>query len=957
MKRRFITYLATLIYIFISLSNAYAQESDADVALKYYTNSAKMTKGLFGPGHMKYAKALSDLAAVHFHFGNYEEAASHYVQSADIVRELKETESEFYLNLLNNIYVSYSVADKYNEALRYALEENAIRRKSNNPDYQGLINNLSNLSNCYRMTGDSFEAVNYALQSLGLCETHHSDSEDFRKLYASSLSNTADAYNLAGDYNKAIEYNYRSLELTESCYGTTSYQSALIYNSLGIVYNNLGNYGKAIEMYKAAAETHKKLSETYIESGNYATVMSNIGLSYTYLKDYDNAIAYFKQAEKIYEGKEDFISQYLSLLINKGLTYHKMRDYETALDCSMKAFEVLGKMSFVDEYAYSALLNNTGNTLEEMGDIETAIEYYSDSKKIRGRIFGYKHPLYSEPLHNLALSLCHETPDDAAVYAEEIYEITKLKIRDNFSYLTEYERELYWEKEKDDIELIMGIAAMSDKSLMGGILYNTNLIRKGLLLNTTVEIESLIAESGDISLMNDLKRMRHLRAELARLYEVPISERPADIREMEEQAVSIEQKLMREAQSYGDYIRNLDIDWHDIQQALNDNDLAVEFSMVNIGGENTYCASVLHKGWNAPRKIILDVKDDDMAGSPDESGIYENAKFGKKVWAEILKYADHGDNIYFSPDGMLHQIGAEYLMTGHRTRIGDKYNMYRLSSTRQLVSGRSKEYSHSAVLYGGLNYNTDIEGMQYYAADYERGAEKQSGPDISNEIKGKAWGYLKGTYKEVEKIRPMLIKNRYSTTAYTGEEGVEESFKALSGKSTGIIHIATHGFYLPHDEHNDGLQSDEDIQLNRSGLIFSGANNAWVGRGGIETGIDDGILTAREISKMDLRGTDMVVMSACQTGLGKISGEGVFGLQRAFKKAGADSIIMSLWSVNDEATEIMMTTFYQGLTSGMDKYQAFKTAQDTIKSSTFTVNGVERSGTEPFFWAPFVILD
>jgi len=139
----------------------------------------------------------------------------------------------------------------------------------------------------------------------------------------------------------------------------------------------------------------------------------------------------------------------------------------------------------------------------------------------------------------------------------------------------------------------------------------------------------------------------------------------------------------------------------------------------------------------------------------------------------------------------------------------------------------------------------------------------------------------------------------------------------------------------------------EDKALARSGLYFAGANNS-LRDGKIPEDMDDGILTAKEISKLDLQGADLVVLSACQTGLGEIKGDGVFGLQRGFKKAGAQTLLMSLWSVNDRATQIMMTSFYQSLMQGVTRHDAFKQAQAQVQTAGFT---------SPFYWAAFIMLD
>ena len=176
----------------------------------------------------------------------------------------------------------------------------------------------------------------------------------------------------------------------------------------------------------------------------------------------------------------------------------------------------------------------------------------------------------------------------------------------------------------------------------------------------------------------------------------------------------------------------------------------------------------------------------------------------------------------------------------------------------------------------------------------------------------------------------------------------------MSGHSSSILHIATHGFYLDEKgaaRSNPSLLTVEEndshtYPLRRCGLILSGGQHAWLGES-LPNDVEDGILTGEEIAGMDLSGTDLVVLSACQTGLGDIDREGVYGLQRGFKIAGAGTIIMSLWEVNDEATELMMTKFYSNLTSGKSKRDSFDAAISAVKAKF----------ESPEYWAAFIMLD
>ena len=195
-------------------------------------------------------------------------------------------------------------------------------------------------------------------------------------------------------------------------------------------------------------------------------------------------------------------------------------------------------------------------------------------------------------------------------------------------------------------------------------------------------------------------------------------------------------------------------------------------------------------------------------------------------------------------------------------------------------------------------------------------------------------------------------------TLYTRAKGNEESFKNLSAKKTPVIHLATHGFFWQNIEKNSeererlerlgGGRKAFENPLLRSGLILAGGNKAWFEKP-VE-GVEDGILFADEVAKMNLVGTELVVMSACETGLGTLNNsEGVFGLQRAFKLAGAQTLIMSLWEVDDDGTAFIMEEFYRNWLAGKNKQEAFKEAQRKLRKDSRYAS--------PYYWAAFVIMD
>ena len=269
------------------------------------------------------------------------------------------------------------------------------------------------------------------------------------------------------------------------------------------------------------------------------------------------------------------------------------------------------------------------------------------------------------------------------------------------------------------------------------------------------------------------------------------------------------------------------------------------------------------------------------------------------------------------------------------------------------------------VLYGGLRYD----------AGFDKSVTEKSLAMLDEVFKERAnvrgmglrggKEYLKHTKEEVDIIGEELNKANWKCVLDSAAMGTEESFKALSGRKIGCLHISTHGFYYNKEEADNArykfmlidncMVSAEDKALTRSGLVMSGANHILEDEK-LPDNVEDGILTAKEIADVDLRGLDLVVLSACQTGLGDIAqGEGVFGLQRGFKKAGANSILMSLWEVDDKATQILMTQFYRNLLSGQSKRQSLLNAQKNLREYR-NANG-EQCYNSPKYWAAFILLD
>ena len=397
--------------------------------------------------------------------------------------------------------------------------------------------------------------------------------------------------------------------------------------------------------------------------------------------------------------------------------------------------------------------------------------------------------------------------------------------------------------------------------------------------------------------------------------------------------------------------------WRDVQSRLAKQDVAIEFATCCSDGITvSYAAHVLRDGWDRPQTFYLGTQEQFNEIMKMGSKAYrDNDAIYNLIWKKLEPILNGVKNVYFSPYGVISQINIEVLVDKKGKPVNKVYNIFRISSTGDLCEETKPFKATSATLFGGLNYDMSTSELVSVSRAYTQSVSiEESLPTFGTNQTRKGWSYLPGTKREIDEISKILDSKKVERIVFTQSHGTEEAFKAMSGRSTPLLHIATHGFYLSEKDaarNNPSLLSREgndthSYPLRRCGLILSGGQHAWLGEE-LPKGIEDGILTGEEIAGMNLSETDLVVLSACQTGLGDITRDGVYGLQRAFKIAGVGTIIMSLWEVNDDATELMMTQFYTALSSGKSKRNSFDSA----------ISAVKKRFSGPEYWAAFIMLD
>ena len=305
--------------------------------------------------------------------------------------------------------------------------------------------------------------------------------------------------------------------------------------------------------------------------------------------------------------------------------------------------------------------------------------------------------------------------------------------------------------------------------------------------------------------------------------------------------------------------------------------------------------------------------------------------------------------VYLSPDGVYNQINVNTIQHPDTKKfVVDEWDIHLVTNTRELTEVRAElDGSRRSILIGYPTFNMDT----LLDSKPSAGAEIR-GAGLSRTWRGGLLRYMRGeegismlpgTRTEVLGISALFSDG--ASAVFTGTKASEQAAKEADNPR--ILHIATHGYFLEDEAIGAKKSAYISSPLLNAGLILAGAENF------LKTGVplnkngDDGILTAFEAMNMNLDQTELVVLSACETALGDVqNGEGVYGLQRAFKLAGARNIIMSLWNVDDDATQELMTTFYEEMLKSGDRHKAFRFAQEKLREKY----------DSPFYWGAFILV-
>ncbi|MCB9051003.1 MAG: CHAT domain-containing protein [Lewinellaceae bacterium] len=930
-----------------------------------------------------YADCLYTLGRIGSESGDYPAAEQYLTEAVSLRKDLLGTEHEEYIQallILGSTYTDMGSFDKAEPTLQNAVD---IAHKALGTTHRSYIRGRIFQGILYEGLGQYEKAERILLEALSIVEEQYAKTDRF---YTIIQNNLGVLYAQAGRYMECEQHLLISNALVKEQYGENHIQFAGNLFNLGFLYDNTGRYAKAEECYllsKSIVENNMGRENFY-----YAGVANNLGLLYYHTGQLDEAEQYFQEAigirTKLIGGPHASTATSIN---NLALVYEKMNRHEDALEQHLRALsmreELLGKAH--PHYAQS--LSNLGNLALKTGQYAKAESLYLEANRTWEAALGREHPDIA--INLISLGLCFSKtarPAEAEAALREASGIQRRLMEKATRYLSESELATYTFTFHNYQNILFSITDVEAATRPGlaALCYDNSLFYKGFLLQEAQRMRKLV--NADSAAQRQFELLSSLHRQLASQYAKPISERQGTA-ELESQINELERTLAHTTAGFRDVVRQAS--WQEARQELPADGAAVEFiryrqNYGQLSDSMFYAALVLRPGQPLPQWIPLcEEKQLDAllqwGSSPrqdDINNLYVPGWGGNPIaektlyhllWAPLEAALDGAQTLYFSPDGLLHRLNLGAIPDEQGRMLGERFQLVRLNSTRQLViPAPPKKERTNALLFGGIRYNLDSTALAQSISELppmesvaSRGELRFENADTT--LRAADWAYLPGTAQEVAALKSILYDNGIACETRTEYTATEEAFKLIGQdqRAPEILHLATHGYFFPDpsllssSSGGEGSQGEAVFKISehpliRSGLILAGGNHTWKGNPPLE-GYEDGILTAYEISRMNLAGTELVVLSACETGLGDIvANEGVYGLQRAFRIAGARYLLLSLWKVPDRQTTQLMELFYKKwLEQGLPLRDALSSAQLQMREE----------GWPPFYWAGFVLME
>ena len=877
----------------------------------------------------------------------YDKALACYQNALKGFIELRKTDDEISVlrhiaEIKGTLYDVIGSEDAYKQALY-------LSRQTGKSNAQMEI--LKELWNIGKTIGDVQQAQAYAASIDSLVDA----TSDLQTKYTYYSQKGNEARDL-GQYGIAEQWYLRGKDIAERAdTKNVSANKHLSYSNLRNLYAAIGRYNDALLYARKAIEEFQ--AHTPMGDATYNMPYMALADIYRLMSDKENCYRsltkIFKTASRIVDSKELY-----HLYTTRGRCHFAFKDYQPALNDYKKADGLLATK-------YPQTDGDRISLLALIGGVEHQLRNYAESERYYRKYAEYTKALYGEKsLEHINAQIYLANAEGFAgnvTYGCNDYTAAVLQLKtlmkQRIPYMSSTEREGLWNPLSSLFTMMTPYAleAKQTQTAFTKNCYDALVMSKSFLLESERSMYDVIKRMGMPEDTHDYTTLASMKNQV-KAWEKNYKANADSILSVSRKVSRLENLLMNRCKGYRDGTDFIDVDYDAVKHALGQNEVLIDFTdYISQTQGRKYAAYIINKVQYYPLlKALFAERQIDSLGvvRPD---MYYSEDYSEDVlnllWEQLKENVSEGATIYYVPSQLLFQISLESLPLADGTLLGNHYNFVRLSSARELVKMKSKSNSNktnTAVLYGGLQYDLETTAM----------AEESKKYDLSNLIalRGEiargdsVFHELQGTKEEILKIEDLLKRNKWQVSSYMGKNGTEESFLNMHGKSPKLLHLATHGFYYTPNraENVDYLKGYTDA-MSLSGLVLSGGNAAWLGKP-LPKGVLGGILSANDIARLDLNNTDMVVLSACQTGQGKATSEGLYGLQRAFKKAGVGTIVISLWSVSDKITSEFMTTFYERLAdthNAWNKRKAFEEAKEIIR----------KKHPNPFHWAAFVMLD
>lgn len=927
---------------------------------------------------VSHAQTLEDMvldAGNLFIKGEYEKAIPAAQKAAVALKETLGEDNILYIGLLTIQASSYKFTFQYDlsEKIYLDLRQRILKVSGENDEsYTSCLNNLAGL---YEKMGQYQKAEPLFLEAMAIRKKLAGEKDES---YTTCLNGLATLYHSMGQYAKAEPLYIKVTELRKSIYGEENEFYATSLNNLATLYYETGQYDKAETLYARANEIQKKKGGEVQEA--YALGLNNIAGVWQQQQQFKKAEAAYLRAAEIRKtvlgpGHAD----YASSLNNLATLYADQELYKKAAPLLIQAVDIWKKTAGENSPLYATGLNNLGALYRKtQTDYGLAENYYLQALRLRKSLLGEMHPFYADTENDLALLY---TQRKEFKKAEPLFlsssAILLKNISSTFTILSEKEKANYLDYNKSFIECNNSFVFLNRQAspAMFENNYNLELNFKSYSLTDTRNILNLVRNSADSALRRISDQWTAVKNFLAKQYSLPAGERVPDLKAKEDEAEVLEKELNRRSSAFNIQQKSLRVTMKEVQEQMDEDEAAIEFVKFRLYNRKRtdsvmYVAYVVRKHDPAPAFVVLCEEKQlkrifDSAGSTPNRlvkslyrGQEANAKQNKLgyelyrlIWAPIEPLLQGIHKISYSPAGSLYGIAFHALTVDTGSILMDKYQLQQYTSTRQIALRKPNDQTgklSGIVLFGNAMFTMDSLQLVRQRKSYE---DNKNSTFIVTRGNGMGiWSSLPGTAEEIKAISDLFDQQKIKSVSFTGEAASEDNLKNLVGSSPQILHIATHGFFLPQSDNSRSMSGNvyslSRDPLMRSGLVLAGGNYAWSGKTPVP-GIEDGIATAYEISQLNLANTELVVLSACETALGDVQGtEGVFGLQRGFKLAGVKKMIVSLWQVPDKETAELMTRFYSYWMSGKNINESFYQAQADL-----------RKKYPAYYWAAFVLLE